>query len=213
MMVAAYQVASRILMEARHASRILFSRRYLLATNVLISASLSATGDILEQHYEIVTKHQKPWDTRRTLHMSASGITVGILCHYWYIFLDKRLPGRSLRIVMKKVIIDQIVLSPLAISLFFVTVGTLEKSKPKDIGKEIIEKGHQLYLAEWFIWPVAQYINFAILPTRFRVLYDNTISLGFDVYTSHVKHKEKPPSKTHYEENRTENLTDLNESI
>ena len=47
--------------------------------------------------------------------------------------------------------------------------------------------GTQLYLAEWFIWPPAQFVNFYFLPTRFRVIYDNAISLGYDMYTSHVK--------------------------
>lgn len=32
-------------------------------------------------------------------------------------------------------------------------------------------------------------INFFFLPLRYRVLYDNTISLGYDVYTSYVKHE------------------------
>jgi len=47
--------------------------------------------------------------------------------------------------------------------------------------------GTQLYIAEWFIWPPAQFVNFYFLPTRLRVIYDNTISLGYDMYTSHVK--------------------------
>lgn len=42
------------------------------------------------------------------------------------------------------------------------------------------------FKAEWIVWPTAQVINFWILPSRFRVLYDNTISLGYDVYTSYV---------------------------
>lgn len=32
----------------------LFSQKYLLYTNVTISISLSAMGDVLEQHYEIL---------------------------------------------------------------------------------------------------------------------------------------------------------------
>lgn len=32
----------------------LFSQKYLLYTNVTISISLSALGDVLEQHYEIL---------------------------------------------------------------------------------------------------------------------------------------------------------------
>ena len=55
--------------------------------------------------------------------------------------------------------------------------------------------GTQLYLAEWFIWPPAQFINFYFLPTRFRVVYDNVISLGYDMYTSHVKNSKSTSSE------------------
>lgn len=162
-------------------------------TNLGISLSLSATGDIIQQHYEILTKQQGSWDVIRTRNMAISGITVGILCHYWYIWLDRFMPGRTLRIVAKKVIVDQLILSPVQICLFFATVGALEGNKAQEIGKEILQKGHRLYFAEWFVWPIAQVINFSFLPTRFRVLYDNTISLGFDVYTSYVKHDIEVP--------------------
>ena len=46
-------------------------------------------------------------------------------------------------------------------------------------------------MAEWFIWPPAQFVNFYFLPTRLRVIYDNTISLGYDMYTSHVKNSNR----------------------
>ena len=34
-----------------------------------------------------------------------------------------------------------------------------------------------------------QFANFYFLPTRYRVAFDNVVSLGFDTYTSHVKHR------------------------
>jgi hypothetical protein len=58
----------------------------------------------------------------------------------------------------------------------------------EEVLEEIKSKAWRLYAAEWVVWPPAQIINFYLLPTRFRVLYDNTISLGYDVYTSYVKH-------------------------
>lgn len=125
--------------------------------------------------------------------MAVSGMSVGIICHYWYRYLDSKLPGRSTKIVFKKVIIDQLICSPLCISAFFLTLGVLEMSSLAELRQEIKEKAHRLYLAEWVVWPPAQVINFYFLPTRFRVLYDNTISLGYDVYTSQVKH-DKPKS-------------------
>ncbi|KAL2711614.1 mpv17-like protein 2 [Vespula squamosa] len=166
----------------------LFSSKNLLYTNVAISISLSAVGDIIEQHYEIIKGEWEKWSPSRTRNMAVSGMSIGILCHYWYRYLDSKLSGRTSKIVLKKVIIDQFVCSPLCIGMFFITLALLEKSNLSELKTEIVNKAHRLYLAEWVIWPPAQIINFYFLPTKYRVLYDNTISLGYDVYTSQVKH-------------------------
>lgn len=165
-----------------------FSRRYLLLTNVGISLSLSSAGDVLEQQYERYQGQQKYWDVERTMQMGASGVTVGVICHYWYLFLDKRLPGRSMQVVMKKILLDQVICSPLYITAFFVTAGFLKGEAGSEILNEIKAKAWRLYAAEWMVWPLAQFINFYWLPTKYRVFYDNVISLGYDVYTSQVKH-------------------------
>ncbi|XP_078042616.1 mpv17-like protein 2 isoform X2 [Augochlora pura] len=166
----------------------LFSPKYLFYTNVAISISLSAVGDILEQHYEILKGDWNKFSVTRTRNMAASGMSVGVICHYWYKYLDARLPGRTISTVLKKVVVDQLICSPLCISMFFITLGILEKSSWSELKNEIIKKAHVLYIAEWIIWPPAQIFNFYFLPTKYRVLYDNTISLGYDVYTSQVKH-------------------------
>ncbi|XP_046612792.1 mpv17-like protein 2 isoform X1 [Neodiprion virginianus] len=169
----------------------IFSPKNLFYTNIAISVSLSGVGDILEQHYEILQGTWEKWSPVRTSHMAISGMSVGIVCHHWYRFLDRKMPGRTIGIVLKKVLVDQMVCSPLCIGMFFVTLGILERNTWTEFKQEIRDKAHQLYLAEWIVWPPAQIINFYFLPTRFRVLYDNTISLGYDVYTSQVKH-DKP---------------------
>lgn len=118
--------------------------------------------------------------------MAISGMTVGVFCHHWYKLLDNKLPGRGIKLVLKKVLIDQTVASPCIIFLFFLTLGVLKRSSPAEVWDEMKDKALRLYTAEWVVWPPAQVINFYILPNRFRVLYDNTISLGYDVYTSAV---------------------------
>lgn len=173
---------------ARLFSQKAFSSKYLLYTNVLISVTLSSVGDTMQQKYEMITGELDTFDSQRTAHMALSGSTVGVVCHYWYRFIDRRLPGRTINIVMKKVFWDQLVCSPVVIATFFLTLGLLERSNKDEIVNEIKSKAWKLYAAEWVIWPPAQIINFLWLPNRYRVLYDNTISLGYDVYTSKVKH-------------------------
>ena len=174
--------------KCREISCVCFSGKYLLFTNLGISVSLSSVGDTIEQYYEIYKEELDEYKPTRTVHMAVSGATVGVICHFWYKYLDGRFPGRSLSIVMKKVALDQVICSPLVISAFFLTLGLLENSSKKEIIHEIKTKAWRLYAAEWVVWPPAQIINFYWLPNRYRVLYDNTISLGYDVYTSKVKH-------------------------
>ncbi|XP_030569356.1 mpv17-like protein 2 [Drosophila novamexicana] len=165
-----------------------FSNKFLLFTNVGISLTLSSVGDILEQQLELYNNEIETYSSTRTRHMATSGVAVGIICHYWYQMLDKYLPGRSMRVVAKKIVLDQLICSPLYISAFFVTLGILERKDAHEVWEEIKEKAWKLYAAEWTVWPVAQFVNFYWIPTHYRIFYDNVISLGYDVFTSKVKH-------------------------
>lgn len=183
------QMRVKLPQKVSYVVRVVFSQKYLFYTNVTISAALSGLGDILEQNYEIIHGKVDKWDKLRTLRMTLSGITVGIVCHHWYSFLDRRLPGYTISLVMKKIVIDQLVGSPICISTFFGTLAVLERTPYKEFLLTIKKKAWRLYAAEWVIWPPAQFINFYFLPHKYRVLYDSTISLGYDVYTSYVVHE------------------------
>ncbi|XP_049874339.1 mpv17-like protein 2 [Pectinophora gossypiella] len=175
--------------------RIAFSDKYLLYTNMTISVTLSSVGDVLEQGYEIYTKDLDKYNPKRTMHMAFSGAAVGVLCHHWYKVLDKFIIGKTLEMVTKKLLLDQLIFSPVMLVTFFGSLAIFEQDPIQNFKDEVKGKFGKLYTAEWLVWPPAQVINFFFLPTRFRVLYDNTISLGYDVYTSQVKHSKSnsPP--------------------
>lgn len=178
-------------------SKAAFSDKYLLVTNMSISVSLSASGDWLEQRYEVYSGQLSCWDSTRTAHMAFSGATVGFLCHHWYRILDHRIPGRAISTVVKKLLLDQLFFSPVVIALFFASVALFEEVTAEEFKEELRQKFWRLYAAEWVVWPPAQFINFYILPPRYRVLYDNTISLGYDIFTSRVKHAKVEDSVPH----------------
>lgn len=171
-----------------------FGNKFLFYTNVTISVTLSAFGDIMEQNYEIYCKDIEKFDPKRTSHMAASGAAVGVLCHHWYKVLDKFIVGKTVDMVVKKLVLDQFIFSPIMILTFFGSLALFEENASENFKEEVNEKFTTLYKAEWMVWPPAQVINFYFLPTRYRVLYDNTISLGYDVYTSQVKHGKKTDS-------------------
>lgn len=169
--------------------------KYLLLTNLTISTSSSGLGDFVEQMFEIISKNQTQWNKNRTLKLSTTGFTLGVICHYWYIYLDRRFAATGFVNVLKKMLLTQFFNSPICILAFFMTFGLLSQWSKEQILENTIEKGKKMYLNEWIIWPTALIIGFYYLPTRYRVLYDSSISFGFDVYYSYLVNKELPNKK------------------
>lgn len=106
-------------------------------------------GDLIEQRIEIYKKEIESLDPVRTRNMAASGLTVGIFCHFWYKLLDGKLPGRNFSMVMKKVLVDQLLASPVIIFLFFATLGVMRRESSAETIEEIKHKFLRLYKAEW----------------------------------------------------------------
>ncbi|XP_037277165.2 mpv17-like protein 2 [Rhipicephalus microplus] len=169
-------------------TRVLFGR-HLVATNATISTVMGIVGDLVQQHYEVLSGRQAAINSVRTSHMAAAGLTTGVVCHYWYVLLDRWMLGRSVRTVLLKVLYDQVVFSPINLVVYFGTVGLLERSSCAELSHELWFKGGTVYKVEWVVWPPAQFLNFYVLPLRYRVFFDNLISFGFDVYLPYVKYK------------------------
>ena len=92
------------------------SRRRLFLINIGTACSLYTLGDLLQQKIE----RQKRIDWKRTVRMATMGLAcLGPLNHNWYIFLDKMLPGTTVRIVTKKVLVDMLVMGPIFLVSFY----------------------------------------------------------------------------------------------
>lgn len=164
--------------------------KYLLLTNVSISIGFSGLGDYIEQMIEIFSENKTEWNKDRTMKLAITGIPVGIVCHYFYILVDKKLTETTFKVICKKILLSQMICSPICIILFYSTIGYLNEWSNQQIIDNTINKGSKVYMAEWVIWPPALIYSFYYLTTRHRVLYDNVISLGFNVFNSYIVHKE-----------------------
>jgi len=178
--------AQQLIRFTKSATKVCFSR-YLLVTNTTITVISSGIGDMLAQKYEIFRGNQNEWDFVRSRHICTTGLVIGPLCHYWYHMLEFMLPGYAWRAIAQKVLVDQIVFSPVNISTFLVMMGVLQGDRREAIKHEMKMDFPTLLKAEWLVWPPAQLVNFTFMPLHYRVLFDNTVSLGFDFYYSFIK--------------------------
>ena len=97
-----------------------FSPPYLLYTSTGVSAVIELIGDYLEQKVERVS----PYDTGRGIRMTTTAIVAGPPYYFWYRMLDRRFPGRTSKIIFKKVLLDQTILSPVMIVAFYLGKDT-----------------------------------------------------------------------------------------
>ena len=179
-------VAPHMFSSVRNVGVTLFSRKYLLYTNTGLSTGLAISGDLLQQKNIMFKDPQVRLDYQRTTKMTVCGFLSGPVSHFWYMFLDKLVPGRCVKSVCKKVFLDQIIGSPICILLYLLTMKLMDSEKNKSLFEELSSKGVNLFIFDALLWIPAQIINFALLPSRFRVLYDNVVSLFSDMIYSFV---------------------------
>lgn len=91
-------------------------KKRLLLFNTGTCTALYVTGDMIQQRIE----GSKEVDWNRTLRMATLGMCMGPLNHGWYRVLDNMLVGTSAKIVLRKVLADQLVMAPICCSFFYV---------------------------------------------------------------------------------------------
>lgn len=61
----------------------------------------------------------------------------GIVTHYWYALLDRWWQGRCVKVIAKKVLYDQVLFSPVCLTVYFGTVAVLEGSNMEEFKEEL----------------------------------------------------------------------------
>lgn len=146
-------------------------------------------GDTIQQSVEMYTRPNKQgYDLRRICHMGTIGLFMGPPQHFFYKYLDKYLPKKSIKSIAGKICLDQAIISPVCILIFLGGLGYLERKPKEDIHAEIREKFLIIYSTDWMLWPPCQYVNFTYVKAKYRVMYVNVITVIYDVILSYIKY-------------------------
>eukprot|EP00614_Pseudopedinella_elastica_P007477 CAMPEP_0172589062 /NCGR_PEP_ID=MMETSP1068-20121228/7881_1 /TAXON_ID=35684 /ORGANISM="Pseudopedinella elastica, Strain CCMP716" /LENGTH=184 /DNA_ID=CAMNT_0013384579 /DNA_START=31 /DNA_END=585 /DNA_ORIENTATION=+ len=158
-----------------------------LLTKALTSCVGFTAGDALAQNF--VEKVEK-YDYARTARLGSFGLLVhGTTGHYFYGFLDSKLPGTAAKTVATKVIIDQVFWNPCFGIMFFSYLGLAEGKSISDIATKIQQDLKTAVMGSWAVWVPAHTVNFAFIPPAQRLLYINTIQIFYNIFLSFLGNK------------------------
>ena len=156
-----------------------------LSANTASAVVLGAIGDVIEQK---AIQRKEGLDWARTARMGAVGLLIGPTGHYWYLGLDKALSTAiNARVISKKVLLDQCMMAPTCIFLFYTSLSYMEMRDAKAAVNEFREKFWPTWMMDWKVWPAAQTVNFYFVPRAYRVLFVNFVTLLMDIYLSGMK--------------------------
>lgn len=92
----------------------------------------------------------------------------------WYRWLDKTFPGTTKRIIFRKLMLDQFLLTPPLLCVFFIGMSLMERQeKPLE---ECRNKFISTFARSCLFWLPAQTVNFIFVPPPLRVVYIGTCS-------------------------------------
>ena len=100
--------------------------KHLLLTNTVSSGGFFVLGDAIQQRVEMTQNPGQKFDVRRCSRLGLVGLTQGPPHHYWYVYLDKFLPGKAYGVVMKKILADQVFAAPFFAITFIFGAGLME---------------------------------------------------------------------------------------
>ncbi|XP_026111991.1 mpv17-like protein isoform X2 [Carassius auratus] len=141
-------------------------RRFPWATNVTLYGCLFAGGDLVHQRFS--RKERVDWTHTRNVAVVAFGFH-GNFNFFWMRFLERCFPGNALRPVLRKLLLDQTLAAPLAISAFYTGVSFLEGRD--EILQDWREKFLNTYKTGLTYWPVMQFLNLALVPPLIRTAF------------------------------------------
>lgn len=127
------------------------------------------------------------WDPFRCARLAAYGLLLdGPVGHYWYKLLDKYVcpeEPTSNKAVLIKTAADQLVWGPIMTLFFFAFLKALE-GHPELIMSTIQQKFMPTMLANYVLWPIAHLINFKLVPSDWRILFNNVVAIFWTTYLS-----------------------------
>ena len=100
-----------------------------------------------------------------------------------------------MRAVASKVAIDQLIWNPIFGIMFFSYLGLAEGKTFGQINEKIRKDLKTAVVGSWMVWIPAHTVNFRFVPTQQRLLYINSVQIGYNVFLSFIGNRAVEPKE------------------
>lgn len=168
--------------------------KYPKAASAFTGFCTFSAGDVIAQRVEIhdnTTNLQ--FDYTRPLQIGMLGLVMnGLFLTQWYNLLE-RVIGTSMhckRAVLLKVIADQVIYGPFSIMAFFAVTAFVAHKEFHEMYEQFTSKMQDrfisTFIADCSLWPLANFVNFRLVPLVYRPTFTAVVQLGWQAYLSFV---------------------------
>lgn len=112
----------------------------------------------------------------------------------WYKWLDRTFPGTAGRIIVRKLLLDQFILTPPLLVIFYTGMSLMEGQQ--DLTEECQKKFVPTFARSCLFWLPAQTVNFLLIPPQFRVVYMGCASFLWVNILCYVKRQKLTADKS-----------------
>jgi len=152
---------------------------------ILMKALTSLVGWFLGDLLAQVFIAGGPIDWKRLATLSFFGFAYhGPSGHFFYNWLDEKIPGTDAKAVFSKVAIDQIAWCPLFMTVFFTYLGLVGGDSLSTIGAKIQNDLLTACQGSWKVLPLVHMINFKFVSNKWRIPYINSVQIVFNMFLS-----------------------------
>ncbi|KAH9982234.1 hypothetical protein BGW80DRAFT_1262347 [Lactifluus volemus] len=167
-------------------------------TLAVAGGALTALGDAVAQFSQhLITppndhKRVPHYDFPRTFRFFCFGAGISPIMGRWNRYLEHKFPLRSqagkstvsFTALSKRVVADQLVMAPIGLSIFLSSMAVMEGRDAQHIRARFNDIYFQALLANWKVWPTAQFINFRFMPLPYRVPFQQMCGVFWTLYLS-----------------------------
>jgi len=133
-------------------------------------------------------------------------IVVAPVLHYWYNFINRVLPGQSIKRVLARTFWDEFVFSPIYIPIFLGALWKVEGTPWPKIQTMMVKEVPGIIIAEWTLWVPTMLVTFRYAPVKFQVLVINVVGVVWQTFLSFMA--ARAHASDHASTNDSENTND-----